>query len=92
MNFLKHLDGTDRPPRQIQIDALKWLQANWTKYDTFALNIGVGGGKSFISRAIQIVTGAHVITPSNYLINQYRDSYPNVNYLKGRTNYERNSL
>ena len=88
MDFLSKLDGSDRPPRQVQIDTLTWLQKSWTKYDTFVLDLGVGTGKSFVARAIQRTVGGHVITPSNQLIDQYLDTYPTVNYLKGMTHYE----
>lgn len=88
MNFLKILDGTLRSPRSIQVDTLEWLRLNWNKYDTFALNLGVGCGKSFIARTIQRAADTHIVTPSNYLINQYRDIYPSTNYLKGMSNYK----
>lgn len=35
-----------------------------------------------------MAVGAHVITPSNILIEQYRDVYPRVNYLKGKGHYQ----
>lgn len=82
-------DGTRRQLRPIQVETLKWIEDNYDNYDTFVLGLGVGSGKSLISRAIQIeLRSAVVITPSNYLLDQYRESYPRVNYLKGMTNYE----
>lgn len=87
VDFFKMLDGSGREPRQVQIDTLKFLQDNWDTHTTFALNLGVGVGKSYIARAVQLATGSHIITPSNYLIDQYKETYPKLNYLKGMSNY-----
>jgi Rad3-related DNA helicase len=85
-DFLRQLDGTGRSPRDIQRDALRWIDANW-RHQILALQLPVGCGKSLIAESISKVTGAHVITPSNALIDQYRDTYPKKNYLKGKEHY-----
>lgn len=86
LDFLKQFDGTGRAPRPIQIEALKWLQSNW-KGDVLAICAPTGAGKSAIARAIQIETDAHVVPPTNQLMDQYTDLYANVNALKGKVHY-----
>lgn len=44
-------------------------------------------GKTGIARAIQIATGGWIINPSNLLIDQAIETYPGVNFLKGKTHY-----
>lgn len=87
-DFLKRFDGTGRTPRQVQIEALRWLEKHWHESSVFALSMPVGTGKSAVARAIQQAAGAHIIVPQNVLIDQYTDIYPKVNYLKGRSHYQ----
>lgn len=91
IDFLKNFDGTSRKPRQVQIDALEWLANDWHKHKISVISAPVGSGKSALARAIQISTTAGIITPSNLLIRQYRETYPSVNYLMGKTHYTCNS-
>lgn len=86
-DFLTRFDGTKRKPRQTQIDTLNWLADKWDTHDVFFIKSPVGSGKSAISRAIQIATGAAVVTPSNVLVKQYTEEYPQVNSLKGKAHY-----
>jgi Rad3-related DNA helicase len=88
MNFLRKFDGTGRAPRQQQRDAMEWLAKGWEQSKIDVINAPVGSGKSAIARAIQLATGAPVITPSNVLVNQYHDDYPTVNILKGKAHYQ----
>lgn len=44
-------------------------------------------GKSAIAKAVMDHTRGHVITPSNVLINQYTATYPETNFLKGKSHY-----
>ena len=83
----RKFDGSGRKPRGVQTQFLEWLAENWDEADCFAGQLPVGSGKSGLSRALQIATGAHVITPSNVLIDQYTDTYPSQNYLKGKARY-----
>lgn len=83
-----HFDGTARAPRGIQTEFLEWLRDGWTSANVHAGQIPVGGGKSAIARAVQLATGAHCITPSNVLIDQYIGQYRDVNFLKGKTHYQ----
>ncbi len=87
VDFFKHLDGSGRPIRPVQRNILQWLQDNWYKSDVFIITAPTGVGKSLISKAIQNATGAAIITPSNLLISQYTETYPNTNFLKGKTHY-----
>lgn len=80
-------DASERQPRPGQTLALNWLNDNWTKSDAFAMILSTGAGKSAIARAIQVATGADILTPSNLLVNQYSADYPHVNALKGKNNY-----
>jgi ATP-dependent DNA helicase DinG len=83
-------DGA-RTPRPIQIDTLSKLNAAWDSSDVHALVLPVASGKSAIARAIQLATGADIITPSNLLVSQYQADYPTVNFLKGKTHYQCNN-
>jgi Rad3-related DNA helicase len=85
-NFLDKLDGSGRDPRDVQVQALEWLTREWDNYRVFALNVPTGGGKSLIARAIQLATGAPIITPNNVLLDQYVREYK-MNYVKGRDHY-----
>ena len=85
-NFLTKFDGTARTPRPAQVEVLKWLSDNWDA-EVIALNLPTAVGKSAIARAIQIVTGADVVPPTNQLMDQYTYTYPGINALKGQSNY-----
>lgn len=86
LNFSR-FDGTGRTPRPVQKQFLDWLAENWNEADVFAGQLSVGSGKSALARALQIATGAHVITPSNVLIEQYMATYPRNNFLMGKARY-----
>jgi Rad3-related DNA helicase len=86
-SMFKFFDGTTRTPRKVQADCLDWLEKGWDESPIHAAQAPVGSGKSGLARAIQIATGATIITPSNILIDQYIDTYPKVNFLKGKTHY-----
>lgn len=85
-DFLKLFDASGRKPRSTQTEFLTWLADNW-RHQTFAAQLPVGVGKSACARAIQLMTGGHVITPSNILVDQYSGDYPKANFLKGKANY-----
>lgn len=87
VDFLKYFDGTSREPRPVQRQVLEWLADSW-RHSHFGISLPVGAGKSAIAKAISTVTGAHVITPSNLLIDQYTSTYPKNNFLKGKAHYQ----
>lgn len=86
-SLLKTFDGSSREPRASQIEALGWLADNW-KSTGLVAELPTGVGKSALARAIQLQTGAAIITPNNALLDQYGDSYPELNTLRGATTYD----
>lgn len=92
MDFLTRFDGTGREPRQIQHVALDWLAQHWDEVNVFVMSLPTGAGKSAIARAIQLATKADVVPPSNQLMDQYSDTYPTVNTLKGKAKYTCHNL
>lgn len=86
-DFLKYFDGTDKTPRDVQKQALEWIQDSLLTNDILCIQAPVASGKSAITRAVQLVTKAPIITPSNILIDQYTKDYPKVNALKGKSHY-----
>jgi Rad3-related DNA helicase len=87
MDFLRKFDSSGRTPRDVQVTALRWLADNWNSAEAFTLQLPVATGKSALAKAIIDAAGGHVITPSNLLINQYSDTYPKTNFLKGKAHY-----
>lgn len=83
-------DGTGRPPRSIQLDALK-LSSNFISSTSKVLGMTLpcGVGKSYIARCIQLRYPETVIlVPSNHLMDQYIETYPDLNYIKGKEHYQ----
>ena len=87
IDFLKQFDGTDKTPRDVQKRGLEWIAENLPSTEVLVVKCPVGGGKSAMSVAIQHVTKAPIITPSNILIDQYGKDYPQINSLKGKSHY-----
>jgi Rad3-related DNA helicase len=81
-------DGSGRKPRPVQTAAFEWLSSQWATKEVLAINGPVGCGKSGIAAAIQKSIGAAIITPANILIDQYRQTYPKTNFLKGKAHYQ----
>lgn len=88
INFLKSADGSGRELRQVQVDALTWLQDNWGKSKYHVIQAPVGSGKSLLARSIQRQTSGQIIVPSNLLMRQYLEGYHDVNFLMGKTHYK----
>jgi Rad3-related DNA helicase len=85
--MFERFDGTGRQPRPAQIEALKWIEANWSS-KVLALNLPTGVGKSAILRAIQLqFPGTVGIVPTNILLDQYTETYKDLNYVKGIEHY-----
>ena len=78
-------DGSGLVPRPEQVEALGIIAK--TK-GNLAFVGPTGIGKSGICRAVQIVDGADIITPSNALLDQYGRTYPTANIIKGVEHYE----
>lgn len=76
-----------KQPRQPQIDCLKHLEQEWDNATIHLIRGPVGVGKSLILRALQEVTNGGIITSSNVLVDQYAESFPDLNIVKGRKHY-----
>ncbi len=86
LDFSK-FDGTGRKPRPEQVTGLDFIKENLPKHRVTAIMGPPAVGKTGIARAIQIATGGWIINPSNLLIDQAIETYPKVNFLKGKTHY-----
>ena len=87
--MFEKFDGSGRAPRPAQVEALQWLEKNWSS-EVLAMCLPTGIGKSAILRSIlnEVPESAGLI-PSNVLLNDgYRSMYPDLNYLIGLDNYK----
>ncbi len=80
-------DGTDKKIRDSQKACLKFLEDSWNKSDVFVINAPTASGKSALSRAIQIETGADIITINNHLVRQFVNEYKATTAVIGRKHY-----
>ena len=88
-DFLSVLDGSEFAPRSIQEEYFKHLtkQLEVTKYHVLSGPPGIG--KSYIARTIQrTLRNTAIITPNNALVDQYTNSYKELNGLKGKDYYD----
>lgn len=85
--MFQKFDRSGRKPRDVQIEALKWLNDNWRKAVVFGIRADTGSGKSAIGRAIMEPFGGHYITPSNMLLDQVSCTYPGLPAVKGYQNF-----
>lgn len=87
--MFEKLDGSGRPPRAIQVEALSWLKSNWNKSNVLAMSLPTGVGKTFILKTlIDEFKDSAGLSPSNMLLDQYIDTYKDLNYIKGKDHYE----
>ena len=88
--ILDHFHGTPRPQ---QVEALKQLEDNWDKYDVFILELPVALGKTRIAHCIAQWNNAknkkktRIITPTNLLVEQYKETFPRLHVLKRQDSY-----
>lgn len=75
--------------RDIQVDILNTIWENYKNYNTFAMEISVGGGKSLIAASIAYYEkSTRIITSSNQLVDQYYKDYSHIiNKFYGLSNY-----
>jgi len=97
MSFKRDLDKFF--PRKEQEECIKFIDSEFKKNPdkkTFLLNLPVGVGKSHLSLMISDwyrnnvnkLAKIDILTNSKILQNQYTDTYPSINDLKGKENYE----
>lgn len=86
-SLLSHLDGSGRLPRDVQIEALTWIEKHWSSGKHLVISAPTGSGKSMLARTLQIATQAPIIAPSNELVRQYANSYPEINKYIGQQHY-----
>jgi Rad3-related DNA helicase len=84
---LKIFERYKRTPRAPQIDAIKHLEQEWDNATIHLIRGPVGVGKSLILRAVQEMTDGAIITSSNILVDQYKESFEDLNVVKGRKHY-----
>jgi Rad3-related DNA helicase len=85
--MFEKFDGSSRVPRPIQNTALDWLGARVDKKRKVIV-APTGSGKSGILRAYQLERGGVIVPPVNVLADQLESTYPEVNMLKGLSNYQ----
>jgi hypothetical protein len=87
--ILDHFPGT---PREGQAYGLQFLEENWSRYNVFALVAPVASGKSRIARCLSSWlasrgTKSAILTPTNVLVRQYADEFPELPTLGKRDSY-----
>lgn len=90
LNFDKALDvfaKYNKTPRPVQIDFLKRIEAIWDTQRVHVIQAPVATGKSLLLRAIQAQTNAAIITSENVLVDQYSETFSDLNILKGQARY-----
>lgn len=64
-------------PREIQAQALKVLGDNLEKYDVFVLSAPTAFGKTAVAETLmRALRSVSVITPTNLLVDQFREEFP----------------
>lgn len=74
--------------RQIQKEALQVLSDEWSNYDVFVLGAPTAFGKTAVAKTL--MNAGHsvsVITPTNLLVNQFLDEFPDTPTLKRLDSY-----
>lgn len=75
-------------PRQIQAEALQTLEDNWDKYDVFVIQGPTAFGKTAVARTlINSLRSVSVITPTNLLVNQFIEEFPDTPTLSRLDSY-----
>jgi Rad3-related DNA helicase len=88
--ILDHFLGTPRPQ---QVDILNKVEANWDKYDVFVIEASVAVGKTRVAQCIAAWNNSknkkktRIITPTNLLVEQYKETFPRMHCLKKQESY-----
>lgn len=76
-SFLQYFPYTEY--REIQRRVLLELEKNWEDYDVFVISAPTAFGKTALSQTlINASPSTSVITPTNMLVSQYREEFPQV--------------
>jgi len=86
--ILSNADGSGRELRSVQVDAITQIITKWNPNRHFVLSAPVATGKSMVLRTIQRVYGGNIVTPTNQLVGQYVETYPELNKLIGSAHYK----
>jgi len=85
--LITNFDGSGRAPRHKQVAALTYIQDTWAER-IVTVTLPTGDGKTAIGVALIKHYGGVYIVPTNLLVDQLHEEYPNINYLKGKEHYE----
>lgn len=90
MNWIEKFDNSGRKPRKIQEHVMGWIEEAVKGKKVLAISAPCGVGKSAILRALQLnFPGNNVgLVPTNQLLDQYIETYPTINYIKGIHHYQ----
>jgi Rad3-related DNA helicase len=90
-NIFKHFPK-GMVPRQVQRHVLSEVQRCWDTHDVIVIRASVASGKSACSYTIakwreSLGEASQIVVPSNLLVNQYTESFPDVSVLKKMDSY-----
>jgi len=86
MTLVSRFDGTGNVPRELQVECLNWLEQNWAE-SVVCFQGGTGFGKSAVGVSLMKKYGGVYVVPTNALMDQLIETYPEINYLKGKEHY-----
>jgi ATP-dependent DNA helicase DinG len=91
VDLLKHFPyKTIRP---IQEAALSTLEQHWSKYDVFVLSAPTAFGKTAVAKTlIEGLRNVSVITPTNMLVEQFKQEFPDTPTLSRLDSYRCDSM
>lgn len=74
--------------RPLQADVLETLERSWNNYDVFVIVAPTAAGKSALARTLMSWKyGTSFITPTNMLVDQFLEEFPDSNRLHRLDNY-----
>jgi Rad3-related DNA helicase len=77
--------------REVQREILLALEAEWDRYDVFAIVLPTAGGKTAIARTImdwQAENGVIYTMPTNQLLQQFTDTFPDSETVRRKAHYQ----
>ena len=74
--------------RELQRQVLLEIESSWDDYDIFVVVAPTASGKSALAMALaNWQKSARILVPNNLLIDQYKNSFSELNTLKGKWHY-----